>query len=215
MGRPGASLNARLTKIEAAKQRAKRFKREERLAAKPMSELLGVSWVTLRDWCDEIGELENSGAVIRGGNGIEWAFDPRRTIAIIQKVMQTRLAGQARKSRAITSAIGVSMPVTEDAPSIAETKDLVNLTLAVVAAAEKQSRYTPTEDMLDFLDRYNQRVVESIMGVRTRVDPNGNLPPHVRVAMDKYLRAVATEVHGEATRFIEEHRARLQQAGAF
>lgn len=215
MARPGASLNTRIAKLQAALDRAKKLKRGTVLAARPMAELLGVSWVTLREWCDEFSELETSGAVMRGGNGIEWSFAPARTISVILKMLDKRLAGQAKKSREITSAIGVAMPTAEEASSISETKDLVNLTLAVVAAAEKQRRYTPTEEMIEFVDRYNQRVVDGIMGVRTRVDPNGNLPPHVRAAMDNYLRMVATEVHGEASRFIEDHRARLQQAGTF
>lgn len=214
MGRPGASLNARLTKLQAAHERAKKLKRGTRLSATPMAELLSVSWVTLRDWCDEIADLELKGAVVRGGNGIEWSFDPVKTARILIDTLNGRLAGQAKKSREISNAIGVTLSPDEAAPSISETKDLVDLTLKVVAASERMGRYTPTEDMLDFLERYNQRVVDGIMGVRTQVDPNGNLSPHVREAVNKYLRAVATEVHGEAMRFIGESRARSKQAGA-
>jgi len=214
MARPGTSINARIGKLITAEQRAKKFKRGEVLASKPMCEVLGVSWPTLRDWCNDIAELEVSGAVVRGGNGIEWQFKPARTVAIILKSLSKQRDGQAKKSREISKAIGVSLSPDESAPSLSETKDLVNLTLAVVAAQEKQGRYTPTEQMLDFIERYNQRVVEGIMGVRTRMDPNGKLPPQIRAEIDKHLRAVATEVHGEAKRFIGEHCAGSIQAGA-
>ncbi|WP_333837944.1 hypothetical protein [Novosphingobium sp.] len=214
MGRPGTSINARIAKLEAASERAKKIPRGSVLASRPMCEVLGVSWPTLREWCNEFHELEASGAVVRGGNGIEWEFKPAPTVRIILKAMKSQRDGQARKSREISRAIGVSLSPDEAAPSLAETKDLVNLTLAVVAAQEKQGRYTPTEQMLDFIDRYNRRVVEGIMGVRTRMDPNGKLPPQVRAEIDKHLRAVATEVHGEAERFIEENRAGTIQAGA-
>lgn len=215
MARPGTSINARIARLVTAEERAKKFKRGEVLPSRPMCEVLGVSWPTLRDWCNEIPELEASGAVVRGGNGIEWEFNPKRTVSILIKTLSKQRDSQARKSREISKAIGVSLSPDESAPSLAETKDLVNLTLAVVAAQEKQGRYTPTERMLDFIDRYNQRVVEGIMGVRTRMDPNGKLPPQIRAEIDKHLRAVATEVHGEAARFIKENQvAGSIQAGA-
>lgn len=215
MARPSSSLTARIRQLEAAKGRAAKLKRGERLSAKPMAELLGVTWIALRDWCNEIDGFEASGAFVRGGNGIEWDFEPRKTVAFLLKHFSDRVQAQARRSRAITKAVGVTMPDEEAAPSLSDTKDLVNLTVTVVAAAEKQGAYTLTEDMVSFLAGYNQRVLDGIMGVRTLVDPNGNLPAHVRAAVDKYLRQVATEVHAEAARFIEERSAGLQQAGAY
>lgn len=211
-GRPQAGLTTRLARLQEAKVRAEELKRNAKLSSKPMADLLRVRWPSLRDWCDEVPALEAKGAVIRGGNGVEWEFIARKTIDILIAHFQALIEGQAKKSQQISRAIGVNLPETE-IPTLAETKDLVNLTLTVVAASEKQGRYTLTDEMTDFVQGYNQSVVDGIMGVRTQVDPNGNLPPHVRSAVDKYLRSVATQVHAKAAAFIEEYRADPRQAG--
>lgn len=211
-GRPQAGLTTRLDRLKEAKARASKLKQGAKLTAQPMADLLRVRWATLRDWCDEIPALESRGAVIRGGNGIEWEFSARKVINILIAHFQSVIDGQAKKSQQISRAIGVDLPETE-VPTLAETKDLVNLTLTVVAASEKQGRYTLTEEMTAFIAEYNQRVVDGIMGVRTQVDPNGNLPPNVRSDVDKYLRSVATQVHAKAAAFIEECRADIRQAG--
>lgn len=213
MARPAASLTGRLRKLEAAQQRAARLKRGARLTAAPMAELLGVRWPTLREWCDEIGKLESSGAVVRGGNGIEWEFEPRKTCRILIDELSGRIQSQAKKSRELTKAIGVDMSPAESAPSFAETKQLIELTMTVQQAAERQGRYVLADHVSSFIEGYNQTVVDALFGVRTKVDPNGNLPPHVRKAMDDHIRSIAASVHESAAAYIGAMRAGLQQAG--
>lgn len=210
------SLTARIETLEAAKARAAKLKRGAKLSSLPMAKLIRVRWPTLREWCNDqhLAELEASGAVIRGGNGIEWEFDPRQTLKILLDHFRGRVEGQARKSRAIAKAVGINLSPEETAPSFAETKDLVNLTLAVTAAQEKQGFFTRAETVADFIEGYNQTVVDGILGVRTKVDPNGNLPPQVRKAVDDHLRSLAAKVHARAEKYIGDQRAGLQQAGA-
>jgi hypothetical protein len=213
MAAPKSSLTARLQKLDAAKARADNVPRGTRLSAKPMAEMLGVTWISLKDWCNEIAKLESSGAVVRGGNGVEWSFEPKRTVKILIehfKGVQTR---QAAKSREVAASVGVTLPEGE-APSLSETKDMVNLTLSVTKAAGEQGQYVLAEDMMRFLIGYNQRVLDGILGVRTQVDPNGSLPAHVRSSIDGYLRQLATTVHGEAARFIGEFQGENLQQGA-
>jgi len=203
MARPASSLSSRLTKLESAKARAAKLKRGTLLSSRPMAELLGVSWPVLRTWCDEIEPLERSGAVIRGGNGIEWQFEPRETVKHLIAHFKTRMAGQAKKSRAITKAIGVTLSADEEAPSLSETKSLVELTMTVTAAKEKQGGYAPAADVRDFIIGYNQAILDGILGVRTKVDPSGALSPAMRKAVDDELRALAVNVNGIAAKFIE------------
>lgn len=213
MAAPKSSLTARLQKLEAAQARADKVKRGTRLSAKPMAELLGVTWTSLKDWCDEIAKLEASGAVQRGGNGVEWAFEPKRTVKILIDHFKGVQDKQAKKSREVASSVGITLPEGE-APSLAEAKDMVKLTIEVTEAADKQGRYALASDMLSFITGYNQRVLDGILGVRTQVDPNGNLPAHIRSSIDDYLRQVAAAAHGEAARFIGEYSsAGLQQEG--
>ena len=83
----------------------------------------------------------------------------------------------------------------------------------MTADAEKQGHYTPAEDMRAFITGYNQSVVDGIMGVKTKVDPNGNLPPLLRKQIDDYLRSVATAAHAKAAQFVKDFHAGTEQAG--
>lgn len=212
MSAPATNLSARIRRLEAAKARADKLPARQSLSFKPMLELLGVSRPTLTDWCDLPG-FEQSGCFVRGGNGIEWEFKARRSVDWLLKHFRKEADRQAEKSRALTKSIGVQVSERDEDLSLAEVKDRVNLTITLTQAAERQQQYVLASEMSAFLTGYNQRVLDGIMGVRTRVDPNGNLPPHIRREVDEYLRSVASEVHVEAARFIEEHSAGLQQRG--
>ncbi|MBB4859644.1 hypothetical protein HNO88_002973 [Novosphingobium chloroacetimidivorans] len=176
-----------------------------------MAELIGTQWSTLRDWIDAAPELEGKGALIRGGNGVLWQIKPLRTIDMLIKRFEKSVEQQAARNRKVRQATGINLPDAEDAASFAETKQMVDMTLAIVAAREKQGEFAPRREVLTFLEGYNASVTAAILGVRTRADPNGNLPPHVRAQVDDYLRSVATQVHAQAAKYIEEQRARLQQ----
>lgn len=213
MARSTTNLTARIKRLEAAKARADALSAKTILSFKPMAELLGVSRQVLTGWADEVKGFEESGAFKRGGNGIEWEFRPRKTVDFLLRHFRKMAESQSRKSRELTRSIGVSLAENDEATSLAEVKDRVNLTLAVTAAAEKQGHYTPAEDMRAFITGYNQSVVDGIMGVKTKVDPNGNLPPLLRKQVDEYLRSVAAAVHASAQRYIEGINAGSEQAG--
>lgn len=213
MARPSTPLSAQLSRLDAAKKRADALGTRATVSFKPMAEILGISRQSLSNWTDTLEGFEQSGCYKRGGNGIEWEFKAVRTVNWLLKHFTKKAEKQAAKSRAISRSVGVTLPDAEAAPSLAETKDLVNLTLTVVAASEKQRQYAVADEVHAFMAGYNQAVVDGIMGVRTRVDPNGNLPPSVRKQVDEYLRSVATAVHARAALFIEDYRARSGQAG--
>lgn len=211
MARPAQGDRIKLDRLRAARPKAERLGRRIMLDAKPMAELLSMNWTTLRDWVDATPALEAKGAVKRGGNGVPWEFKPLRAIDLLIAHFEARTERQAKKNRAIRAAVGVNLPDGEEAATFAETKGMVDMTIAVVTARERQGEFTPTRQMADFIAGYNQRVTAAILGVRTQTDPNGNLPPHIRAAVDDYLRTVASHVHAEAAKFIEECRAGLQQ----
>jgi len=213
MAKSSTNLTARIRRLEAAKVRADKLPAREVLTFGPMMQLLGVSRPVLVGWADEVEGFEASGAFKRGGNGIEWEFRPRRTVDFLLRHFRKAADGQARKSRELTKSIGVSLAEDDGDVSLAEVKDRVNLTLTVTAAGEKQGHYTLAEDVRSFVTGYNQSVVDGIMGVRTKVDPNGNLPPLLRKQIDEYLRSVATAAHAKAAQFVKDFRAGTEQAG--
>ena len=215
MARPSTSDRIKLDRLRRARPKAEHFKRTEVLDAKPMAELIGTQWQTLRDWIDAAPELETKGALIRGGNGVQWQIKPLRTIDLLIKRFEGNVEKQAARSRKVRAATGITLAASEDEASFAETKQMVEMTITVVTAREKQGQYVPAATAARFIEGYNQRITAAILGVRTQVDPNGNLPPHVRTAVDDYLRVVASDVHAAAAAFVKESLgAGLQPAGA-
>lgn len=213
MARASNNPEQRIERLTAAKARVGALKRGTKLTSGPMAELLDVRWPALRDWCSDISGFEASGAFVRGGNGIEWQFDAKKTVDFLLKHFRGVIERQAKESRRITKAIGVNMAESEAAPSLAETKDLVNLTLTVVAAQERMHNYTPVDEVSDFIAGYNDAVIDGIMGVKTKVDPNGHLPAAVRKRVEEHLRSVAAAVHAKAQTYIEAANARFEQGG--
>jgi len=207
------SLSARLRQLEAAKARAAKLPKKQRLSFGPMRELLNVTVPVLRGWCNDIDGFEASGCFVRGGNGIEWDFEPRKTIDYLIRHFKAEVEAQSKRGRKIADAVGVKLPVAEPAASLSEIKQQVDLTLTVVAAQEKMGRYAVADEVADFISGYNEVLVSGILGVKTKVDPNGNLPPGVRKAVDEELRSLATALHARAASYIEAMRAGTEQRG--
>lgn len=212
MARPSTDLSARLSRLETARAKVAKLRPRDTLNAKPMAQALGVTWPTLAGWCDTLPGFAASGAFVAGGNGIEYAFRPKKTVEWLIKYFRGISDRQSAESRRIGKAVGVTLPEAE-APSLAETKDLVNLTLTVVAAAERQGQYVRADEAAAFIEGYNEAVVSGILGVRTKVDPNGKLAVAVRRQVDEYLRSVAANAHARAQAYIEAKNAGVRQAG--
>lgn len=204
MARPSTSDRVKLDRLRRARPKAEALARGTILDAKPMAELIGTQWSTLRDWIDAAPELEGKGALIRGGNGVLWKIKPLRTVDMLIKRFEKSVETQAARNRKVRRAIGVQLPDSEADASHPETEGMVKMTIAVFTAKEKQGYYVPAAAMAAFLGDYNRVVTSAILGVKTKADPNGNLPPHIRASVDEYLRGVASQVHAQAEKFVKE-----------
>lgn len=213
MGKPAASISVRIQKLEASLVRARALKRSLTLDAKPMADLLGVNWVTLRDWCDTIAELETSQAVKLGGNGIRWEFSPRHTIEILIKHHKSVLRGQAARTRTIAKATGAYVGEDEAGLSIPETKNLVDMTLTVIAAQDRQGATCQMSAVETGWNRLCDAWVQGVMSGTTTIDPNGNMPPHTRQAVDEYLRRVCIRAREQVIGELRNLRADLGKKG--
>lgn len=190
MARAASNIEVHLRRLATAKPRIAKLKRGELLSSMPMAEMLGVRWPALRDWCGDIEGFEASGAFQRGGNGVEWQFDPRKVHAFLTKHFELQLKREGRQSRQRTKSVGLTMPLDEAAPSLAETKDLVNLTLTVVSMQERQGVTTRVDRTCDVVSRCFEGWSRRVMGIKTELDPNGALTPALRKALEESLRRV-------------------------
>lgn len=207
------SIAARIEALEAAKRRIEALEHAENLSSKPMHELLGVSWPTLRGWCD-FREFDESGAFVRGGNGIEWSFDPQKTIATLLAHFNNELDQRQDRNRRVVQSVGLDMD-DEEAGRIdmADLSKQVTLTIAVQEQKMKAGGYVPAARLGDFLKGYNQAAVEAVLGVGTKIDPTGTLPASIRAAMTEELRSVAAKMQSRCSAFIGESSAGLIEAG--
>jgi len=200
----GASATSDRNKIAKLRDARDRAKGKPALDAGPMSELVGVRWAALRDWIDSAPQLEAKGLVKRGGQGEKWQIKPLATIDALIKHFEARVDKVAAKRRETFSGTGIVVPANEEAASFAEMKSMIEMTLSITMAKEKQGLYTRADEMAAFIESYNQTVTAAILGVKTKADPNGNLPPAIRAAVDDYLRGVASHVHAMASKFVKE-----------
>ncbi len=206
-------ISSRIERIERALERALQLDEGIILDAGPMKDLMGFSWPVVRGWCDSIPELEKPGQFIRGGNGIKWQFHPVSFLSALLAHFRGEASRAGEKNRDLQRKVGVTLPSEEQTADLDDVRKLVALSIDVTDTKVRQNFYTPSEEVSEFVDGYNRAVVDGIMGVGSEVDPTGQLPAQVREKVNEALLAVATRVHGNAQKFIEERRARIQQTG--
>lgn len=214
MAAASTSDNLRLKRLETAREKAVKLPRGTILGAKPMADLIAVRWPTLRDWCDEIDALETKGAMVRGGNGVDYEFKPLKAIDVLIKHFGARVAAQRQKNRKINRATGIQLSESDDDVSFQDARGQVGLTVTVVDYRIKQGNYTPKQNVVDLFSEYNQMVVNGILGIRTKMDPSGSREKYTKAELDDALRVLATNIHANAERLLKgKIGARLQQNG--
>ncbi|MGN6290404.1 MAG: hypothetical protein ACTHNA_14210 [Sphingopyxis terrae] len=206
------SISAHIERLEAAERRISAIE-ETKLSSRPMADALSVSWPTLRKWCD-LPTFADSGAFVRGGNGIEWEFDPKKTVAALLAHFRGEIARRQDRNRRVVESVGLDMDPDEAGRiDMAELTKQVNLTLAIQENKMKSGGYVPATDLRDFLRGYNQSAVSAVLGVGSKIDPTGALPASIRTAMTEELRKVAVGMQSMCSKFVGEFGAGLNEAG--
>lgn len=204
---------ARIEALEAAKKRIEAHDDGTTLKSLAMAEALGVHWNVLRNWCN-IPTVEDSGAFIRGGNGIAWEFNATKTVEALIAHFKGEIAKRQNRNRSFVASMGITMDEREaENIDIAELSKQVSLTLAMQEHKMKQGGYIPVHRVVEFLRGYNQAVVQGVLGVGTKTDPTGNLPASVRTSMNDELRSVAVNLQKRCSNFIGEFGAGLIETG--
>lgn len=194
------SYSARIARLEAAKLRINdEYPQGHKLSSKPMSDVLSVNWPTLRGWCD-LEEFYGTGAFVRGGNGIEWEFDPHQTVAVLLQHFRSLVATEAERNAPSLKAQGVDVQST----SLVEAERLVRLTNTMEDSRLRSGRTTDTAVTIDAIDRTaatGRRIFSTFM---TRLDPTGKLDPDLRSRADKLSEEMQWEWAAEVEKIAEE-----------
>lgn len=205
-------ISARIDGLERALARAKQLSKGETLEATPMRELIGVSWVGLKEWIDSIPEFDGSGCFVRGGQGIAWEFHPVKTIETLLSHFKGEREKRTNQNRKVALQVGLEQG--DEAPAdLNELSKQVSLTLTLTEAKHKQGSYVASTKVSDFLAGYNTAAVNGVLGVKAQVDSTGALPPEVIALIDEHLRNVAVAMSKSAESFIREFDAGFVQNG--
>ncbi len=177
MARPVTSPSARLRLLTASLAKAKALKRGTVLNAKPMCELLGVSWPVLREWCDDLPGFAESGAFTAGGNGIEWTFKPVATVNFLirhfEGVKKAQIATAQQVRRAIAGD-GLA-----DAPaemSLDEIAKALKVAAAMREERERQGQLIEVAKVATLADGMITRLQQAAIQAGREYDPTGQWP---------------------------------------
>lgn len=191
MARPSTPPAERLRELNKALEKAKKLPRKTTLTAKPMCELLGVSWPTLLKWCDEIPGFATSNAFTRGAQGIEWTFRPVATITAIVKHYTAQVAQSKLKADRLNKTIGIkTQDKGEDALTLDEQhKALRNLSL-VRDRQVLDGHLVLAADVIDKERRIFTRLLHAGLRAAQDFDPTGSLSPKEREVAENVSRAI-------------------------
>lgn len=191
MARPATSPAARLRELAKALAKAQTMKRGETLTAFPMAELLGVSWVTLQNWCSEIEGFEASKAFERGARGIEWTFRPVATVRFLIKHFEgLRAASAKRAERHRKIAAGNDLDGAPSEMGLDELTKLIRLNTELQAIKERSGKLVDADKAATAILTYHTAMQQAVMRAAQEQDPSGTLPPELREKFENATRTI-------------------------
>lgn len=188
MARPATSEQARLRKLRSALDRAKKLDFGVVLTSQPMRELLGVSWPVLRGWCNDIPELDESGAFITGSEGNAWSFNPVATIWVLirhfEKVREEKIAANAKMREAATGDALEGVPAEFD---IRETREALNLFTQMRNLQVQDGKLIQRDAAVGAVREMLTSIQEATLGAPAVLDPTSDWPVELRERVDEAL----------------------------
>lgn len=187
MARPGESEASRLRKLETALGRARSIKPGEVFAFTPMKELLGVSVNTLREWCDE-PDIDQSGAFIRGGNGVAWEFNPVAMIWVLIRHFERKRDALVNENQRIRDMVGgdklAGVPVDFN---LTDTKRMVDLHLQLRSAEEADGTLIEAATAAEAVTAMVRDLRETVLTAPQEMDPTNSWDTEFREKFDSVL----------------------------
>ncbi len=191
MTRTATNLSARLRALEIAKTKAAKLPRGATLSSRPMSELLGVSWKVLREWCDTVPGFVESESFERGGNGIEWEFRPRKTVAFLIRHFEGRQRASVKRARSIKRIVGVEDKADAVSDlSLDEMAKMIRLSNMLQEQQERQRSLINADIAAKAIREMCGSMQQAVLRSAQEQDPMGQWPPEIRESFEKAMRSV-------------------------
>ncbi len=185
----------RLNRLLKAKQRIFALPRGELRKGPPMAKELGVSWPTLRGWCDDIDGFEQSGAFERGAQGVNYEFCPVRTVWFLIEYFEAEVGRITAKNEKIVGPAAVEI-IGEAAAGM--TPEELNKSLAVAERIEdwkiRQGKLLDGDKARSDFNTYHLTIQESVLRSAQQQDPDGSWAPEMRSKWDASSRRVLVDV---------------------
>ena len=195
MARPQTSPAARLRALKDAKDKLPPLKRGETLSMRPMAEMLRVSTKALTAWCDDIPGFEESGVFVRGGNGVEYAFKPRRTIDWLIKHFEKEVQSAAAKSRRTRKIVaGNALDAAPEDYSLDDMRKMVQLSQTIQADRERQGQLIDAAKARDAFREYHSRLQSAMLKSAQEQDPQGRWTAEIREPFENAIRSVLLDM---------------------
>ncbi|WP_156367173.1 hypothetical protein [Novosphingobium sp. KN65.2] len=177
--------------------------RGEILTSQPMAGILGVRWATLRDWCDEIDGFEQSGAFMRGSNGLKYEFCPVRTIWFLIEHFRALTETEIEKAERINAmALGADAQ-TMRGIDLDDMKKILDTQGRLMDMRERAGALVDAGTTRTVLNQVFSRMQEVALTAPQELDPSGQWPPEVRAIIDKAMQGVLLRQRAAARTVIE------------
>lgn len=201
MARTKADLSQWVRLLE---EKLKAAKRGQIVGAEDMAAILGMTWANLRK---TYVNADPAFPCLRGAEGRSYEFDVQKVLRHLIARAKAQMAERDRHNASIARIAGISLPEQEGTLSLAEQRQMLDITLKVQEQKRDQGGFLAAGEVRKFLIGYNQTVRDMLIGSGAVIDPTGDLDPARRAAFDDQMRDICLAVQARLDRFIKDYHA--------
>ncbi len=185
----------RVEALGRARLRAKKLKRGETLTARPMAKLIGVSWVTLRGWCNDIAGFAESDAFEGGAQGVDYVFKPLKTIDFLTKHFKAERDRRIQETRRLAQLVGAEDLIDPESDfSPEELNKILQLAERIEDRRLRQGELIDAATVREHFNAYHLNIQQSALRSAQEADPEGNWEPEFRQAFDDAMRKLLIRI---------------------
>lgn len=178
----------------------------QRLGAKPMADLLGVSWNTLKKWIrDEVPGFEASGAFEPGDRGQSYSFKPVATVRFLIKHFRSEADARAAKARQVRTAIGGA--ALADVPldmTLDDIRKATQVRAEMIRQAEREGRLVDYEVVTKAVDAMIASMSEAAVRAAREQDPTGRWPPEITEKFENAVESIMVSVQAAGAKCLDD-----------